>query len=135
MDEKLEDSDSVDIDTLDFGLDDEFKHLDNDLRSLLRQFSKLHPAHKNDVGHFPGYRAVLTPAPDAAFVAEPPRRHETWKQEIGAAIERDLLAVGVIEKSEAMYPCNALLTMKAIPFETGSNTKADRHIQKTSGAP
>ena len=46
--EKLEDPDSVDIDTLDFGLDDEFKHLDSNIRSLLRQFSKLHPAHKTD---------------------------------------------------------------------------------------
>ena len=135
MDEKIQVPSSVDINKLDFDLDQDFNHLNSDIRALLTSYSSLHPKNKNDVGHFPGYRAVLTPAPDANFVAEPPRRHEPWKQEIGLEIEADLLNVGVIEKSESMYPCNALLTMKAIPFEVGSNTKADRHIQKTSQSP
>ena len=92
----------------------------------------LHPKNKNDVGNFPNFRAILTPAPNAAFVQEPPRRHEPYKQKIGLEMEKDLLQIGVIEPSESQYPCNALITLKAIPFQVGSNTKADKHIQKTS---
>ena len=66
------------------------------------------------------------------FVREPPRRHDPHKVKIGLEIEQDLLDIGVIESSESQYPCNALLTMKAIPFMTGSNTKAYKYIEKTT---
>ena len=57
---------------------------------------------------------------------------QEYKQKIGLEMEKDLLQIGVIEPSESQYPCNAFITLKAIPFQVGSNTKADKHIQKTS---
>ena len=77
---------------------------------------------------------MLTPAPGARFVQEAPRRHDPHKVKIGLEIEQDLLNIGVIEESESQFPCNALLTMKAVPFMVGSNTKADKYINKTTHA-
>ena len=116
MNEVVHVPEDIDIDSLDFGLDNDFKTLDQDIRSILRQHSSLHPRHKNDVGQFPQYRAILTPAPNHVFTAEPPRRHDPQKIKAGLEMERDLLDVGIIEPSEWPYPCNALLTTKAIPF-------------------
>ena len=134
MNEIVQVPDDVDIDSLDFSLDSDFKSLDQEIRSLLKQHSSLHPRHKNDVGQFPGYRAILTPAPNSSFTQEPPRRHDPQKIKAGLEMERDLLEVGIIELSESPYPCNALLTPKALPFCVGSNTRADRHIQRTTQA-
>ena len=76
MDETIHVPNNVDIDELQFSLDPDFKHLDSEIRLLLKSYSHLHPKNKNDVGSFPNFRAVLTPAPNANFVQEPPRRHE-----------------------------------------------------------
>ena len=94
-------------------------------------YRSLHPLHKNDVGTFPNYEAVLTPAPAARFVQEAPHRHDPTKIKVGLEIEKDLHDIGIIEPSKSPYPCNTLLTVKDIPFMTGSNTLADRHISKT----
>ena len=132
MNEEIHVPDDVDIETLDFYLDEDFKSLDKDIRDLLTEHSNLHPRHKNDVGHFPRYRAILTPAPNHVFTQEAPRRHDARKIKAGLDMERDLLEVGIIEPSESPYPCNALLTPKAVPFCVGSNTKADKHIERTT---
>ena len=132
MDESIQVPQDVDIDKLSFSLDPYFQHLYPEIKLLLNSYIHLHPKNKNDVGSFPSFRAVLTPAPNAHFVKEPPRRHDPHKIKIGLEIEQDLLDIGVIELSESQFPCNALLTMKAIPFVTGSNTKADKYIQKTT---
>ena len=132
MNEEIQVPDDVDIETLDFYLDEDFKSLDKDIRDLLTEHSNLHPRHKNDVGQFPRYRAILTPAPNHVFTQEAPRRHDARKIKAGLDMERDLLEVGIIEPSESPYPCNALLTPKAIPFCVGSNTKADKHIERTT---
>ena len=79
MNEIVQVPDDVDIDSLDFSLDSDFKSLDQEIRSLLKQHSSLHPRHKNDVGQFPGYRAILTPAPNSSFTQEPPRRYDPQK--------------------------------------------------------
>ena len=122
MNEVVQVPEDVDIDNLNFCLDNDFKSLDQDIRSILRQHSNLHPRHKNDVGQFPKYRAILTPAPNHVFTQEAPRRHDPQKIKAGLEMERDLLEVGIIEPSESPYPCNALLTPKAVPFCVGSNT-------------
>ena len=132
MDENIYVPPDVNIDELEFSLDPDFQHLNSEIRLLLKSYVHLHPKNKNDVGSFPSFRAVLTPAPNANFVKEPPRRHDPHKIKIGIDIEKDLLEIGVIELSESQFPCNALLTMKAIPFVVGSNTKADRYFQKTT---
>ena len=77
----------------------------------------------------------MTLAPDARFVQEAPRRHDAHKVKVGLDIEQDLLNIGVIEPSESQFPCNPLLTMKAVPFMVGSNTKADKYISKSTHAP
>ena len=108
MDESPQVPQDIDIEKLTFDLDQDFNHLYPQIKQLLTLFKSLHPHHKNDVGTFPSYQAVLTPAPGARF--------------------------GVIEESESQFPCNALLTMKAVPFMVGSNTKADKYISKTTHA-
>ena len=99
----------INIDTLTLDLDPDFHHLYPQIRHLLTKFKSLHPHHKNDVATFLAYQAVLTPAPDARFVQEAPRRHDGHKVKIGLDIEQDLLNIGVIEPSESQFPCNALL--------------------------
>ena len=134
MDESPQVPPDIDIEKLSFDMDPDFNHLFPQIKQLLIQFKSLHPNNKNNVGTFPSYQAVLTPAPGARFVQEAPRRHDLHKVKIGLEIEQDLLNIGVIEESESQFPCNALLTMKAVPFMVGSNTKADQYINKTTHA-
>ena len=96
MDESIEVPPYVDIDKLSFSLDPDFQHLYPEIKLLLNSYIHLHPKNKNDVGSFPSFRAVLTPAPNAHFVKEPPRRHDPHKIKIGLEIEQDLLNIGVI---------------------------------------
>ena len=77
MNEEVEIPDDVDINTLDFNLDGDFKSLDQEIRALLKLHSNLHPRHKNDVGQFPNYRAILTPAPNSSF---------TQKRMVGSSV-------------------------------------------------
>ena len=122
----------INIETFPLDVDQDFQHLCAQLRQQLSNYKSLHPLHKNDVGTFPTYQAVLTPSPDAKFIQEAPRRHDAAKVKVGLDIEQDLLNIGVIEPSEYQFPCNALLTVKAEPFMIGSNTKADKYISKTT---
>ena len=125
------DGPDIAIQTFPLKVDPDFRHLRPQLRKLLSDYRSLHPLHKNDVGDFPNYEAVLTPALNAQFVQEATRRHDPTKIIVGLEIEKDLLDISIIEPSESPYPCNALLSVKAIPFMTGSNTLDDRHISKT----
>ena len=62
MDESPQVPQDIDIEKLTFDLDPAFNHLYPQIKHLLTQFKSLHPHHKNDVGTFPSYQAVLTPA-------------------------------------------------------------------------
>ena len=96
MDESIQVPPDVDIDKISFSPDPDFQHLYPEIKLLLTSFISLHPRNKNDVGSFPNFQAVLTPAPNAHFVKEPPRRHDPHKIKIGLEIEQDLLDIGVI---------------------------------------
>ena len=122
----------IDIETFPLNVDQDFQHLCPQLRRLLSKYRSLHPLHKNNLGTFPSYEAVLTPAPDAKFIQEAPGRHDPAKVNVALEIEPDLIDIGVIEPSKSPYSCNALLTFQAIPCMVGSNTKADKHINKTT---
>ena len=59
-----------------------------------------------------------------------PLKHDDAKVAIGIKLEVELLSVGVIEPSTSPHAANVVLTPKALPFISGSNTRADRHIAK-----
>ena len=129
LDEALDSTtDQMDFTSFPIEVYSNFKHIIPDIRNLLIEYKGLHPTGSNDMGDTPGYTAILSPIHHARFLSQMPRKHDDAKAAIGIKLEAELLSVGVIEPSTSPHAVNVVLTPKALPFISQSNTRADRHI-------
>ena len=130
LDESLPSIPSMDPGLLNLKLPPEFSSLENDIRTLLNEYSHLHPRSKQDVGKLPNYEAHLDIKPGSKLPRESPRPMSDAKRRVAASMEMDLLEAGVIEYSDSPYASNSLITEKAVFGVRGSHSKADNYLAR-----